>query len=112
MTHRVVKFYFYLLTLILSLIIVVSVFLHDTKYRHSFGVPHIIVINSIIVCCEDHDESSRSCINHYKPVSIIGVVYNTILLLYVSRTWAVAYIFGVILYISIIIQMPLFIRCQ
>ena len=81
MNHNLLKFSCYIYTLILLLSVVLSILFHGTKNRHSFGVPHIVVIKSVIVCFEDHGVSSRYFINHYKYVYIRGVVYNTIIIL-------------------------------
>ena len=85
-THRLVQFYRYLCTFILSMSIVLSILLHGTEHRHFFCVANIVVINYVSVCCEDNVLSYRSCINHYKSGSILGIVHNTIISLNVFHT--------------------------
>ena len=77
-THSLVNFSCHLCTLIFLLIVLLFIFLHIIENRHSFGVSHIIIINSVVFLCEYHIMFSRCCINHYKLVSVLGVVYNTI----------------------------------
>ena len=79
MNHHLVKLSCNICTLILLLSIVFSILLQGTDHRHSFGVAHIIVIKPIIVACENNVMSYRYCIKNYRPVSILGVVNNTIL---------------------------------
>ena len=68
-------------TIVLTLIIVISIFCQVYDHKHSFGVSHFDVINSVFVYCEDYVMSSRSCINYYNSVSVLGVLYNIIIIL-------------------------------
>ena len=85
MDHCIVKLSCYPCTLILPLGIIISIFLHGTDHRHSFGTSHNILIKAIFVHYEDCVVTYRYLINHYKSVSIIGVVNNTIIILCIDQ---------------------------